>query len=209
MVFLCVDVRQGPNGTFYGGVRWSQTAFEYAVPNAKMPGTFMAVTADLAEGYSPVLNLREGCVHYGDKQDVGRRLALGVRKAVYGEDIIANGPRVNAISSTAAEVLIQFDTTVETIEVRNISGFELSANGADYVGAKITAHDTASVTLSIAGPMTGGTIVASLRYIIHDTPCINKTCAVYGAKSGLPSAPLVANLRGHAGADPVGWNCTL
>ena len=66
-----------------------------------MPHTFMAVAADLAEGFSPVLGLAAGCVHFGDKQvrtgacdshrpvlalaaliglwrqDVGKRLALG------------------------------------------------------------------------------------------------------------------------------------
>ena len=46
-----------PRSTFYGGVRWSQTAFQYAVPNARMPNVFMAVAADLAQGYSPVLSL--------------------------------------------------------------------------------------------------------------------------------------------------------
>jgi hypothetical protein len=45
----CED-HQGATGTFYGGVRWSQTGFYYSVPNTDMPGTFMAVTADLAEG---------------------------------------------------------------------------------------------------------------------------------------------------------------
>ena len=45
-----------------------------------MPHTFMAVSADLAEGYSPYLPIAAGCVHYGDKQDVGRRLALAARK---------------------------------------------------------------------------------------------------------------------------------
>ena len=83
-----------PGSTFYGGVRWSQTAFQYAVPNEKMPNTFMAVAADLAEGYSPVLDPKAGCVHFGDKQDVGWRLALGVAKHVYGRDLVDTGPMV-------------------------------------------------------------------------------------------------------------------
>ena len=196
--------------TFYGGVRWSQTAFQYAVPNPKMPNVFMAVAADLAEGYSPVLNLGEGCVHFGDKQDVGRRLALGVAKHVYGHDVADTGPMVTsaaqlaAAHATAAPALkVQFDIATGAIEVRNASGFELSANGKDYVGAAITAHDSSSVTLAVPSSIT---TVVSLRYILHDTPCINKTCAVYGATTGLPSPPLVANLPGHSGADQVGWN---
>jgi sialate O-acetylesterase len=199
---------QGSTSTFYGGVRWSQTAFQYNVPNEKMRNTFMAVAADLAEGYSPVLDLEAGCVHFGDKQDVGRRLALGVAKHVYGRNVVDTGPMVVQVeeAQTAPTLLKLHFTTSERIEVRNASGFELSTNGKDYHGATITAHDSSSVTLAAPRGMTG--TVVSLRYILHDTPCINKTCAVYGSKSGLPSPPLVANLPGHAGADQVGWNMT-
>jgi hypothetical protein len=98
----------------------------------------------------------------------------------------------------------------EGLEVRNTSGFELSLDGAVYEGATITTHTDDSVTLmipaSMQGSMQGGAAVVSLRYILHDTPCVNKSCAIYGRTSGLPSPPLVANLPGHAGADPVGWN---
>jgi len=41
---------------------------------------------------------------------------------------------------------------------------------------------------------------------MNDTPCISNACALYGGISGVPSPPLVANLPGHAGTDPVGWN---
>ena len=198
------------SSTFYGGVRWAQTAFRYAVPNAAMPGTFMAVAADLAEGYSPVLPLAAGCVHFGDKQAVGRRLALGVRKAVYGHAVAAVGPMVVAaraiMAGGAPQLLVSFhDEAGGPLELRNASGFELSLDGERYVGAPIVAHAAASVTLAVPAAL-GGNAVASLRYILHDTPCINQTCAVYSAASGLPSPPLVANLPGHAGADPVGWD---
>jgi len=204
-----------PGSTFYGGVRWSQTAFQYAVPNERMPFVFMAVAADLAEGYSPVLDLQAGCVHFGDKQDVGRRLALGVEKYVYGHDVLDSGPMVASIElvartggAIATALKVHFGASTGMIEVRNTSGFELSANGADYIGAKITAQDASSVTLTVPPGITAAAAVVSLRYIFHDTPCINRTCAVYCSKTGLPSPPLVANLPGHGGADPVGWNMT-
>lgn len=111
-------------------------------------------------------------------------------------------------AQTAPAVLqLHFNTTNEGIVVRNTSGFELSANGKDYFGATITTHDSSSVTLAAPSSMAGA--VVSLRYILHDTPCINKTCAVYGSKTGLPSPPLVMNLPGHAGADEVGWNIDM
>lgn len=205
----CAD-HQGPAGTFYGGVRWSQTGFLYSVPNTLMPSTFMAVTADLAEGYSPVLNLQAGCVHYGNKQDVGVRLALGVRRAVYGHAVASNGPRVVGVSATAASVVLTMAADGgEGLDVRNTSGFELSADGATYLAAEITQHTNTTVTLATpSGWREAEQTAVSLRYIMHDTPCVNKTCALYGLESGLPSPPLVANLPGHAGADPVGWNMT-
>jgi hypothetical protein len=191
--------------------------------------TPQAVSADLAEGFSPVLPLAAGCVHYGNKQDVGSRLALGVRRAVYGEAaLIAEGPMVVSATVSATTGAASANITLfygapsgvpsEGLEVRNTSGFELSSDGAVYEGATITAHTDDSVTLMIPasmqgsmhggmqGSMHGGAAVVSLRYILHDTPCVNKSCAIYGRTSGLPSPPLVANLPGHAGADPVGWN---
>jgi hypothetical protein len=209
----------------------------YNVPNTLMPNTFMAVAADLAEGYSPVLNMVQGCVHYGNKQDVGTRLALAVRSAVYGDsDVVATGPMVASVATSANTVIVQFGPKAALpLEVRNVSGFEVSANGVDYYGAEITAHTDNTVTLttptaallrsirsdairSKIGADAGGTsssgvsagggigggvdddgipLVASIRYILHDTPCINKTCGVYGQTSGLPSPPLIANLPGH------------
>ena len=172
-----------PSSTFYGGVRWSQTAFQYHVPNKRMPNTFMAVAADVAEGYSPVLNLQAGCVHFGDKQDVGQRLALGVLKHVYGHNIVDAGPMVASIEAAAgvddgnevgAFLKIRYGSATESVQVRNTSGFEVSSNGKDYVAASITAHDTHSVTLAIPHIVRA---VVSLRYILHDTPCISKTCA--------------------------------
>jgi sialate O-acetylesterase len=213
----CAD-HQGPNGTSYGSIRWAQTAFQYHVPNPAMPSTFMAVAADLAEGYSPVLPLAAGCVHYGNKQDVGKRLALGVRKAVYGHLVIDTGPMLLSASTSStgagASLVLTFATgESEGIVVRNTSGFELSANGRDYFGATIASHTSNSVTLAPPTEWrprgrTAAFAAVSLRYILHDTPCVNKTCAVYGRASGLPSPPLIANLPGHAGADPVGWNMT-
>lgn len=158
--------------------------------------------------YSPILPLAAGCVHYGDKQDVGRRLSLGVRAAVYNDPTVreANGPYLASVAASPANgtLTLAFD---QPIEVRNASGFEVSTNGEAYVAAGIVTRGADTVTLTTAG-LGHGAAVASLRYILHDTPCINQTCAIYASATGLPSGPLVANLPGHAGADSVGWNMT-
>ena len=136
---------------------------------------------------------------------------LGLQ-AVYGEDsLVVTGPLVvGAGAGGDGAFRVLFDAATSPLEVRNKSGFELSANGRDYYSADIVAHTPGSVTLATpgGGPGPAAAVVASLRYILHDTPCINQTCAIYGADSGLPSPPLVANLVGHAGADPVGFNLT-
>ena len=126
-------------------------------------------------------------------------------KAVYGMNVQDTGPMVlTAVETTGSRgVLISFFAAAGPIVVRNSSGFELSTNGSDYVAANITAYNDYSVTLSVPK---GLAAVVSLRYILHDTPCLNMRCAVYSRETGLPSPPLVVNLYGHAGADPIVWN---
>merc|ERR1712113_113845 len=154
----------------------------------------MAVAADLAEGYSPVLAMKQGCVHFGDKQHVGHRLALGVRKVVYNHHGKSVGPLVTSamvISENPStvvgwqqdeeqvrhKVVVSFlDEAGGSLEVRNNSGFELSSNGRDYFASTITSHSGSSVTLSIPSGIFASDghgndatpVVASMRYIIHD-----------------------------------------
>ena len=79
------------------------------------------------------------------------------------------GRRVQAL-------VVAFEPDACPLEIRNKSGFELSFNGRDYFATDITAYTSSTVTVSTHGFI--ATDVVSLRYIMHDTPCINSTCAV-------------------------------
>ncbi|NXK14322.1 SIAE acetylesterase, partial [Herpetotheres cachinnans] len=106
--------RQSPDDSF-ARLRWHQTADVGVVPNARMPGTFMAVAMDLCDEHSPygrrVLGggdegvetklsdtnptslLFLGSIHPRDKQNVAHRLQLGARAVAYGEkDLVFQGP---------------------------------------------------------------------------------------------------------------------
>ncbi|NXJ41698.1 SIAE acetylesterase, partial [Ciconia maguari] len=105
--------RQNPDDSF-ARLRWHQTADMGVVPNARMPGTFMAVAMDLCDEHSPygrrVSGGGEGVetklsdtnptsllflssIHPRDKQNVAHRLHLGARAVAYGEkDLVFQGP---------------------------------------------------------------------------------------------------------------------
>lgn len=106
--------RQSPDDSF-ARLRWHQTADLGVVPNARMPGTFMAVAMDLGDEHSPYGRrvpgggdeavamkpsdpnppslLFPGSIHPRDKQNVAHRLHLGARAVAYGEkDLVFQGP---------------------------------------------------------------------------------------------------------------------
>jgi hypothetical protein len=90
-----------------------------------------------------------GCVHYGDKQHVGSRLALALRSAVYGHDVVAVGPMVVGVETNEATVVVEYGPDGGPIQVRNTSGFELSTDGVHYTAALIVSHTDSSITLSV------------------------------------------------------------
>jgi sialate O-acetylesterase len=68
--------------------RWiGQTQGAGSLPNAPIPQSFLATAYDLGDATSPY-----GSVHIRYKKDVGRRLALGARRLVYGESQLSPGP---------------------------------------------------------------------------------------------------------------------
>lgn len=106
--------RQSPDDSF-ARLRWHQTADLGVVPNARMPGTFMAVAMDLGDEHSPYGRrgpgggdeggavkprdpnptslLFPGSIHPRDKQNVAHRLHLGARAVAYGEKgLVFQGP---------------------------------------------------------------------------------------------------------------------
>eukprot|EP00663_Eupelagonemidae_sp_cell21sb_P000200 gene200-3454_t len=157
-----------------------------------MPGVFMAVAADLADPHPPVLPPPDvGCVHFGNKQAVGKRLALSALQHVYAAPgVRGDGPVVIAASSASSAsgntVLLVYNRDIAA--PRSASGFELSTDGENYSAATIIDHNATHIRICI--------MVAA-------------ACTQHTAVSvRLPSPPLVANLPGHAGADTIGINLT-
>ena len=65
----------------------------------ELPKTAMAVTLDIGEGRN---------LHPKNKQEVGRRLALGALKVAYGKDVIAAGPTFRSASREGAALRVRF-----------------------------------------------------------------------------------------------------
>lgn len=88
-----------------------------------LPSTGQAVTIDIGDPAD---------IHPGNKQEVGRRLALLARHVAYGEDLVHAGPVFTGMRVERDLVRLSFDTGSGALAVRDggeLRGFELA--GAD------------------------------------------------------------------------------
>lgn len=85
-----------------------------------LPATAMATAIDIGE----VDN-----IHPANKQEVGRRLSLLARKLVYGQEVLAAGPRLESYEIIGNSVRLRF------IQIGD--GLRTSSNGADVMGFDI------------------------------------------------------------------------
>ena len=63
------------------------------------PNTAMAVTIDIGNPID---------IHPRNKQEVGRRLALGAFKKAYGKDVVHSGPLYKSMSVVDNKIRIRF-----------------------------------------------------------------------------------------------------
>ncbi|XP_010184449.1 PREDICTED: LOW QUALITY PROTEIN: sialate O-acetylesterase, partial [Mesitornis unicolor] len=145
----------------FARLRWHQTADLGVVPNARMPGTFMAVAMDLGEQHDE--HSPYGSIHPRDKQSVAHRLQLGARAVAYGEkEVVFQGPYP---SRAVLEV----------------------TKGCRWLPAPVVTVRSRTVTLALAGCRTP---VLGLRYAWAEWPCDYQACALYNA-GGLPAPPFL------------------
>lgn len=105
-----------------GASAWAELREAQAMA-LQLPKTAMAVTLDIGESRN---------LHPRNKQEVGRRLALGALQVAYGKDVIAVGPTFRSASREGAALRVRFDAVaggLTTIDGAPPRGFVVA--GAD------------------------------------------------------------------------------
>ncbi|XP_042656554.1 LOW QUALITY PROTEIN: sialate O-acetylesterase [Tyto alba] len=189
--------RQSPDDSF-ARLRWHQTADLGVVPNARMPGTFMAVAMDLGDEHSPY-----GSIHPRDKQNVAHRLQLGARAVAYGEkDMVFQGPYPTCAVPEVTKGLLNITYNQELVwRRRDAQAFEVCCSSqpapCGWLPAPVVAVESRTVTLALAGC---GTPALALRYAWAEWPCDYQSCLLYNPQ-GLPAPPFLLDPL-PAGATP-------
>ncbi|XP_075377036.1 sialate O-acetylesterase isoform X2 [Mycteria americana] len=178
---------QNPDDSF-ARLRWHQTADLGVVPNARMPGTFMAVAMDLCDEHSPY-----GSIHPRDKQNVAHRLHLGARAVAYGEkDLVFQGPYPTRAVLEVTRGLLNLTYSQELVcRQRDTRAFEVCCSNQSspcgWLPAPVVVAESRTVTLALTGC---GTLVLGLRYAWAEWPCEYESCALYNSW-GLPAPPFL------------------
>lgn len=137
-----------------------------------MPGTGMAVTADIGLGHD---------VHYPNKQEVGRRLSLIALAGTYGRDVVCSGPRFRSYSIEDNRIVLDFSNTDGglTVHGQELKEFTIAGTDHKYRNAKARIENDRVVVWSDDVPYP-----VAVRYAWQDNPEIT----LYNG-AGLPAAP--------------------
>ncbi|MCC7334940.1 MAG: hypothetical protein IT422_07585 [Pirellulaceae bacterium] len=130
---------------------------------------WLAVTFDTTNGFD---------LHPREKDEIGRRLALLARGEVYGEDIVAQGPKFETAMAVNDQIVVTFDQTLETSDAA-VRGFAIAGTDGEYRYADATIEGR-QATLSASGVPSP----VSVRYAWGAMPVAN----LIGV-CGLPAAP--------------------
>ena len=139
-----------------------------------LPNTAMGVGIDLGEWND---------IHPLNKEDVGKRLALGALKLAYGEDIVHSGPIYKSSKIEGNKVIISFDFVGSGLisnDDEPLARFEIAADDQKFVwaDAKIEGNNVVVESESIPRPK-------YVRYAWADNP---QGANLYN-KEGLPASP--------------------
>lgn len=145
----------------------------------KVPGTALVVGMGLGEWND---------IHPLNKKELARRVALQVKKRVYGrEDVVHSGPLFTAASLEGGKIILSFEAgTDDLAPVSQLKGFALA--GADgrfrWAQAAIEGNKVVVWSEEIARPVT-------VRYAWDDNP----REANLKNKAGLPASPFQADIE--------------
>lgn len=143
-----------------------------------VPGTAMVVAIDLGE---------ENDLHPQNKKDIALRLSLNVQKLIFGEPIIAQGPRVQRLEQRGSELVIYFTELGGGLVAKGglLAGFDVcGAEGRYYPAQALIEGDTIIVRSSAVNDPKG------VRYAWEDNPV---KANLYN-KANLPASPFRIHL---------------
>lgn len=140
----------------------------------KVPNTAMAVATDLGEWND---------IHPLNKEDIGKRLALGALKLAYGEDIVHSGPIFKSSTIEGNKIILNFDSVGSGLVSNDdepLYRFEISGYDQKFVwaDAKIVGNTVVVQNEDISSPQ-------YVRYAWSNNP----EGANLSNKEGLPASP--------------------
>jgi sialate O-acetylesterase len=107
-----------------------------------LPNTGMALAIDIGEADD---------IHPGNKQDVGKRLALNAFKIAYGKDVVHSGPMYREVVFTNGKATIEFSETGSGLKVNDrygyLKGFTLAGADRKFYWAKAELLDDQTVVV--------------------------------------------------------------
>lgn len=139
----------------------------------ELPKVGLAVTIDIGDATNP---------HPGNKQDVGKRLALSAEHIAYGLDIPWAGPVFKKMTIAGNQAIIEFDHVFSGLKAKGdkLKGFAIAGEDGKYVWADAALDGDNRVVVTnpqIAKPV-------NVRYAWASNPL----CNLYN-KADLPAVP--------------------
>lgn len=136
-----------------------------------LPNTAMASAIDVGEAND---------IHPKNKQEVGRRLALGAEKIVYKQNIVFSGPMIKSSKIVGDKIIIDFSNTgtgLTTKDGKPVTGFAIAGDDKKFYWADAVIKGNSVIVYSknVLKPM-------AVRYAWADNPACNLI-----NKEGLPA----------------------
>jgi sialate O-acetylesterase len=159
---------------------------EAQLKTLSLPNTAMAITIDVGDAFD---------MHPVDKYDVGHRLALAAREAVYGEKITGSGPIYKSMSVEGNKIILTFTHTGSGLTM-GVSPYIPKGEQAPAPPVKLTGFAIAGADREFVwadAVIQGNKVIVShtkipnpvaVRYAYSNNPA----CNLYN-KEGLPASP--------------------
>jgi sialate O-acetylesterase len=142
----------------------------------ELPKVGMATIIDIGEAED---------IHPKNKQDVGKRLALAMRRIAYGENVVASGPTFESARTEGNKMIVTFSSVGDGLMVKDkygyLKGFILAGDDQQFHWAKAEISGENEVTVysdAVDNPV-------AVRYAWADNP---DQANLYN-KNGLPAPP--------------------